>query len=50
MVSGVQGIDYWAHIGGLLVGVGIGLVLKPFVYRRNPVVRFLAEESVSIKR
>jgi membrane associated rhomboid family serine protease len=50
MVSGVQGIDYWAHIGGLVVGVGIGLVLKPFVYRRNPVVRFLAEESVSIKR
>jgi len=43
-------IDYWAHIGGFLVGLVIGFSLKNWVYRHNPVIRFLSEESVSVKR
>lgn len=50
MLMGGRGVDYWAHIGGFVVGLGIGIALKTFVYRHNPVVRFLAEESVRIER
>ncbi|MFC3151725.1 rhomboid family intramembrane serine protease [Litoribrevibacter euphylliae] len=50
MLIGGRGVDYWAHIGGFVVGLGLGVFLKTFVYRNNPVVRFLAEESVKVRR
>ncbi|MFC3681101.1 rhomboid family intramembrane serine protease [Bacterioplanoides pacificum] len=50
MIVDGRGVDYWAHIGGFAVGVGVGLLLKDFVHRRNPMVRFLSEESVGIRR
>ncbi|GLQ31825.1 rhomboid family intramembrane serine protease [Litoribrevibacter albus] len=50
MFVGGRGVDYWAHIGGFAVGLGVGVLLKSYIYRTNPVVRLLAEESVRIKR
>ena len=50
MMMDSGGIDYWAHIGGFVVGLALGVALKKRVYRDNPVVQFLSEESVAIKR
>ncbi|UTW49240.1 rhomboid family intramembrane serine protease [Bacterioplanoides sp. SCSIO 12839] len=50
IIQGVQGIGFAAHIGGFVIGLGIGAILKQKVYRENPIVRLLSEESVRIQR
>ncbi|KZZ43184.1 MAG: rhomboid family intramembrane serine protease [Saccharospirillaceae bacterium] len=50
MVSSPGGVDYWAHIGGFAVGLMIGVSLKDWVYRHNPVVRILADPNHRVAR
>lgn len=50
MVLGGQGVDYWAHIGGLLVGLAIGGLLRQKVWRANPMLAHLAGPEVQVRR
>ncbi|PIQ40388.1 MULTISPECIES: rhomboid family intramembrane serine protease [unclassified Thalassolituus] len=50
MAVGGGGIDYWAHIGGFIIGVVIALLLKNFVMERNPVIAMLAKPHAQLLR
>ena len=50
MLTGDASVDYWAHIGGFIVGTLIGLLLKQKVYASNPLVAMLAAPEVRIQR
>ena len=48
VLSGEQGIDYWAHLGGFIAGLVIGLVLRKSVMEANPIVAMLGSKSVKV--
>lgn len=50
IVQGIEGVGFWAHIGGFVIGLLIGVVLKAEIFRRNPLVRILSEERIKIRR
>jgi len=50
MVSGEAGVDYWAHIGGIITGLIIGLLLRQTVWEANPMLSHLAGNEAQIKR
>jgi len=50
MAVGGQGIDYWAHIGGFLVGLAIGAGLRQRVWSANPLLAHLAGPEVRVQR
>lgn len=49
MLAGEQGVDYWAHIGGFVVGLGIGFVMRDRVWKANPLLAFLAGPEAQIR-
>ncbi|OOE89342.1 rhomboid family intramembrane serine protease [Salinivibrio sharmensis] len=49
-LSGEMGVDYAAHIGGFVIGLGIGLATKEKVWQANPLVRLINSEFAQIKR
>ncbi|MBT5333196.1 MAG: rhomboid family intramembrane serine protease, partial [Gammaproteobacteria bacterium] len=48
VLSGEQGIDYWAHLGGFIAGLVIGLALRKSVMEANPIVAMLGSKSVKV--
>ena len=50
MVLDGQGVDYWAHIGGFVVGRAIGGALRQTIWRRNPLLAHLAGPEVKVRR
>ena len=50
MAVGEGGIDYWAHVGGFIIGVVIALLLKNYVMERNPVIAMLAKPHAQLQR
>ncbi len=48
VLSGEQGIDYWAHLGGFIAGIVIGLALQKSVMEANPIVAMLGSKSVKV--
>lgn len=50
MVMGQQGIDHWAHIGGFIAGLAIGLALRQRVWAVNPLLAHLAGPEVRVRR
>jgi membrane associated rhomboid family serine protease len=47
--SGV-GVAYWAHIGGFIAGIIIGLIVKKQVFAANPLLAMLNSNEVKINR
>jgi len=50
MALGDQGIDYWAHIGGITFGLLIGYILRQSVWEVNPMLAYLAGPEAQVKR
>ena len=50
MVLDGQGVDYWAHIGGFVVGLAIGAGLRQKVWGWNPLLAHLAGPEVQVRR
>ncbi|MCL6417373.1 rhomboid family intramembrane serine protease [Aestuariirhabdus sp. Z084] len=50
MVVDEGGIDYWAHIGGFVSGLLIGYILKPYIFKRNPLLEMLAHPAAVVSR
>jgi len=44
------GVAYWAHIGGFMAGIVIGLIVKKQVFATNPLLAILNSHEVKIKR
>ena len=44
------GVAYWAHIGGFIAGIVIGLIVKKQVFAANPLLAILNSHEVKIKR
>ena len=44
------GVAYWAHIGGFIAGLVIGLLVKKQVFANNPLLAILNSPEVKIKR
>ncbi|MBQ4833826.1 rhomboid family intramembrane serine protease [Pseudoalteromonas sp. MMG010] len=49
-LSGPSGIDYSAHIGGFILGLIIGFILKEQIYTQNPIIGLLNKPFAKIKR
>ncbi|WP_028771613.1 rhomboid family intramembrane serine protease [Shewanella waksmanii] len=49
MMAG-QGVAYWAHIGGFVAGLLVGLSLKQSVMARNPLLSMLNQPELKIQR
>lgn len=41
LYAGGEGVAYWAHIGGFVAGITAGLLLKPYVLKRNMTLAML---------
>ncbi|MCC5858840.1 MAG: rhomboid family intramembrane serine protease [Ectothiorhodospiraceae bacterium] len=50
MAVGGQGVDYWAHIGGFVAGLALGIALRQRVWDANPLLAYLAGPEVRIRR
>ncbi|MCC5812877.1 MAG: rhomboid family intramembrane serine protease [Ectothiorhodospiraceae bacterium] len=50
MLAGGQGVDYWAHIGGFVVGLALGAALRRRVWAANPLLAHLAGPEVQLRR
>lgn len=50
MLIGEQGVDYWAHIGGFIVGLGLGYGMREKVWQWNPLLAYLAGPEVQVRR
>jgi membrane associated rhomboid family serine protease len=44
------GVAYWAHIGGFIAGIIIGLMFKKQVFATNPLLAILNSNEVKVKR
>ncbi|WP_413693511.1 rhomboid family intramembrane serine protease [Psychromonas sp. KJ10-2] len=44
------GVAYWAHIGGFIAGIAIGLLVKKKVFAANPLLAILNSHEVKVKR
>ena len=44
------GVAYWAHIGGFLAGIFIGLMAKKHIFATNPLLAILNSNEVKVKR
>ncbi|MBH0003414.1 rhomboid family intramembrane serine protease [Pseudoalteromonas sp. SWYJZ12] len=49
-VTGPDGIDYGAHIGGFIAGLIIGYILKSKILEQNPIIRLLNQKEAQLKR
>lgn len=49
-LSGPDGIDYGAHIGGFVAGLLIGYFLKNKILQQNPIIRLLNQSEAQLKR
>lgn len=45
-----QGVAYWAHIGGFVAGLVLGLALKSKVMANNPTLALLNQPEVKVSR
>ncbi len=50
MALGDGGIDYWAHLSGITLGLLIGAVLRQSVWEANPMLAYLAGPEAQVKR
>ena len=50
LVALQDGVDYGAHIGGFVVGLIIGYVLKAKVLAANPIINLLNQPEAVVKR
>ncbi|TCI01493.1 rhomboid family intramembrane serine protease [Corallincola luteus] len=50
MMIGEGGVDYWAHIGGFVSGLIMGVALKPYIFMRNPLLQMLAHPAAVVNR
>ncbi|MCG9747687.1 rhomboid family intramembrane serine protease [Shewanella sp. Isolate8] len=50
LVMAGQGVAYWAHIGGFVMGLILGVSLKAKVMHDNPMLALLNEPEVKIAR
>lgn len=50
MAAGSGGVAYAAHLGGFAFGLAAGVLLKPGVYRRNPLIAMLNRPEARIAR
>jgi len=48
--QGGGGVAYWAHIGGFIAGLIIGLSLKQKIFTANPLLAVLNSSELKIKR
>jgi membrane associated rhomboid family serine protease len=48
--QGDAGVAYWAHIGGFIAGIIIGLAIKKQVFASNPLLAMLNSKEVIIRR
>ncbi len=46
----LQGVAYWAHIGGFIVGLSIGYFARGWVMQRNPLLAMLNQPEVVVTR
>lgn len=44
------GVAYWAHIGGFIAGIAIGMAFKKQVLAANPLLAVLNSQEVKVKR
>ena len=44
------GVAYWAHIGGFIAGIVIGLMVKKHIFATNPLLAILNSHEVKVKR
>ena len=50
MLGNEGGVDYWAHIGGFIIGIIIGLSMHRWVMAKNPLLPLLAQPQAQILR
>lgn len=50
MISGPDGIDQSAHLGGFALGILAGFMLKEKVMDMNPMIRLLSQPQATIRR
>lgn len=50
ILSAPDGIDYGAHLGGFIIGLIIGYLLKAKIYQCNPIIVLLNQPHAQLKR
>lgn len=45
-----EGVDYWAHLGGFAIGLGLAYGLKPQVLAANPLLGILSSAKLRVSR
>lgn len=50
LIMAGEGVAYWAHIGGFVAGLLMGIFLKDKVMQANPLIAMLNEPEVKIAR
>ena len=50
MYMGEGGVDYWAHIGGFIIGCIVAAILKKSVYENNPLQAMLAGPNARFRK
>lgn len=48
LVTGSMGVAYWAHIGGFVMGLILGVLLKPQVLKNNKLLAMLHSKSLKV--
>lgn len=50
MIIGGDGVDHWAHIGGFFFGLAVAMMLKDWVFERNPLLTMLSSPAAKLQR
>lgn len=50
MVTGGGGVDYWAHIGGFIIGTAVAVLTRSYVHRQNPLLAMLSGPQAKFLR